>query len=69
MKIFYDCELRRPACVLIQAALGGDAVAAQAFDPAHWLLAPTPGMRLYEVDEGRLAKLVRMTQGGADAAR
>ena len=43
----YDCDLKRPACVLLQAVMGGDSSAVSRFFGAEsWLLAPTPGMRL-----------------------
>jgi hypothetical protein len=45
--IAYDCDLRRPGCVLLQAAMGGNAaVTGQLFDSETWLLAPTPGLVL-----------------------
>lgn len=45
--LVYDFDLKAPACVLIQAAYGCDTrnTAFDHFDPNHWLLAPTPGMR------------------------
>ena len=44
--LVYDFTLKAPACVLIQAGYGCDTrnEAFRGFDPAHWLLAPTPGM-------------------------
>lgn len=41
-----DVDLRRPACVLLQAGLGGDSHrVSQLFHSDTWLLSPTPGMR------------------------
>jgi len=57
-KIVFDIELMRPACVLIQAAMGGDPVTASAFPSETWLLVPTPGMTLYEVTPVQLRALV-----------
>ena len=39
-----DLKLRRPACVLLQAVMGGDIRVAHMFPAEHWLLAPTPDM-------------------------
>lgn len=58
----YDCKLRRPACALLQAVLGGDDGACTVFDSRHWLLSPTPDMRLYEVDQDRLRDLISITE-------
>jgi hypothetical protein len=45
--IVYDTDLRRPACVLLQAAMGGDLTAFRRFfgSSSDWLVAPTPGMK------------------------
>ena len=44
--LLYDTQLRRPACVLLQAVAGGDMNALnRLFDASVWLLAPTPGMK------------------------
>ena len=61
MKLLYDIELRRPACVLLQAIAGGDRFGlSRYFSSEQWLTAPTPGMRLIEGTEAeweRVAKL------------
>lgn len=46
--ILYDTELRRPACVLLQAVAGGDRAAFQRYfgGAEDWLTFPTPGMKL-----------------------
>lgn len=49
--LVFDVGLRRPACVLLAAALGGDVDLAVKFPSEAWLLAPTPGMQGYAVDE------------------
>lgn len=47
LRIVYDCGLKRPGCVLIQAAAGGDPYAVTELFPSEsWLIAPTPGMRV-----------------------
>lgn len=45
--LIYDLDLKAPACVLIQAAMGCGAspAALRHFDSRHWLITPTPGMR------------------------
>lgn len=45
--IVYDTDLRKPACVLLQAAMGGDLRAFRRFfgSASEWLVALTPGMK------------------------
>lgn len=45
--LIYDIELKRPACVLLQAAYGCGASpqALRYFGAESWLVAPTKGMR------------------------
>ncbi len=57
LKIAYDCTLRRPACPLLQAALGCDRLAGH-FDSEHWLTEPTPNMQVYQVTVEQLRELV-----------
>jgi len=47
IRLVVDTEQRRPACVLLQAAYGGDAGAVSMFDPGTWLVAPTPAMQMF----------------------
>lgn len=62
MKIVYDTKLHRPACVLLQAAMGGDhMVVGQTFDARLWLLTPTPDMALYEVTRDQPLQLATMS--------
>jgi len=60
MKIVYDAGLRRPACPLLQAALGGDSWIAGYFPSRLWLLAPTPDMKLYRLTEEQLLTLLEI---------
>jgi hypothetical protein len=62
MKIAYDCQLKRPACVLVAAGMGADSSLAQHFNTQDWLLAPTPDMAVYECTPDQLAKLVKITE-------
>lgn len=57
-RIIYDLVLKRPECVLLQAAMGGSVHVANLFPNDVWLLAPTPNMRGYEVTDRELAILV-----------
>lgn len=61
--IAYDIFLRRPGCVIIQAGLGCTINVAKEFpDSDVWLLAPTPDMRIYPVEnERQLDQLKRIT--------
>ncbi len=57
--IVYDLKLRRPGCVLLQAALGGSAGMANNFPTEHWLLAPTPDMKVYNISDEELAGVIK----------
>lgn len=54
----YDMRLRRPGCVLLQAAMGGDSHLAQRFPVESWLLAPTPDLKVFSVTEEQLQILI-----------
>jgi len=62
--IAYDCKLRQPGCVLVQAATATitGSTLAQHFDPDDWLLTTTPDMRIYEVTEQQLRRLSTITK-------
>lgn len=46
-KLVIDVKLMRPACVLLQACLGGDSsVLSRHFDAEDWLTSPTKDMRM-----------------------
>ena len=62
MKIAYDTKLMRPACVILAAAKGADVEPAHWFDSRHWLLEPTPDLKVYEVTDSELRRLVIMTE-------
>lgn len=54
MKIVFSPARRRPGCVLLQAAFGGDIPSEtfyRMFPPETWLVAPTDDMGAYPVDE------------------
>lgn len=59
--IIFDCELGRPACVLIQAAYGIDSYIAHEFPPNTWLISPTANMKRYKIEnEDQLEKLIKL---------
>ena len=60
-RIVYDADLRRPGCAIMQALGGAPSSVAQAFPTESWLLAPTPGMRVYRLKPGELAALIDIT--------
>jgi len=61
--IMYDCELRKPGCVLLQVMAN---IPTQVFykyfsDSSCWLLAPTPNLKCYPIRESQLAQLAKKT--------
>ena len=62
MKIAFDTEEMKPGCVLLQATMGCDSAMAHLFSTAHWLLAPTPNLKVYEVNDSQLDQLVEMVE-------
>lgn len=63
----FDCELRRPGCVLIQAAFGVNPAIAHEFPEETWLVSPTANMARYKIDSDyQLDKLVRMAIAATD---
>lgn len=63
MKIVFDTELRRPGCVLLQAAFGcGYPNLANQFPSETWLVQPTEHMRVFEVTAEQVPKLVEMSK-------
>ena len=66
MKIAYDCVLKRPGCVILQAAMGGSSAAASMFPVESWLISPTDNLSLYPVTRGQLKTLIEMTKVAMD---
>lgn len=58
-KVVIDVKQRRPGCVLLQAALGGDSGIVSTFPADSWLLAPTDDMRLIEGTPEQWASFTR----------
>lgn len=68
-KLVVDVKQRRPACVLLQAAFGGDSRALQFLSSDDWLISPTDDMRMvtgtaeqWKTFDAELAR--RRPQGG-----
>ncbi len=59
-RIAFDIKRMKPGCPLVQAGMGGDPRATDAFDPKTWLLSPTDDMQVYQVSGEQLKKLVKM---------
>jgi hypothetical protein len=57
--LVYDLKLRRPGCALLQAALGGSGGIAGQFPTEHWLLAPTPDMKSYNISDEQLRQVIK----------
>lgn len=60
-QIVFDVELRRPACVLLQAAYGVDSSVVYDFPANTWLTFPTKGMRVYEATDEQIEKLIEIS--------
>jgi len=58
MRLAFDIKLMKPACVLVAAGMGADTYLASKFNTRDWLLAPTPDMKVYEINDDQLAQLV-----------
>lgn len=63
MRLVFDMKLRRPGCVILQAAMGGDTRAANRLPAESWLVAPTDDMRVYEITEAELDQLAKYLGG------
>jgi hypothetical protein len=48
IRMLFDLELMRPACVILQAISGGDTAAFRRYfgGADNWLTSPTPGMKM-----------------------
>lgn len=64
-RLAYDLSQGKVGCVLLQAAMGGDARIASRIDTKDWLLAPTPNLRVYAMTDEQVEQLVAMHESGA----
>lgn len=60
--IVFDCTLRRPACPLLQSAMGGDTSLCGLFPAGSWLINPTPDMKVYRASREQIDKLIAMVE-------
>jgi hypothetical protein len=61
--LVYDTDLKAPACALIQAAYGcSSRQLHRFFEPKHWLVAPTPGMRKLAATDEQWYKAAVITE-------
>lgn len=67
--IVFDLVERRPACVLLQAALGGSPGIAQMFPTEKWLVSKTPDMQAYKIPEAELERVVKALGGRYEPPR
>ncbi len=59
----YDTVLKRPACVLVAAGMLADTWPCHKFKTEDWLLAPTPNMGRYPVENMEmLQKIINITE-------
>ena len=61
-RIVFDAKLKRPGCVLLQAAYGGITRIAHLFPVRSWLVAPTDDLHLYPLGPGHLDQLIEMVK-------
>ena len=59
MLIAYDCVLDRPGCAILQGSMGGDIdnYELALFGVGSWILAPTPNLKVYEINLEQLRRL------------
>lgn len=69
MKVAFDIKLMRPACVLVAAVYRADTRVPTRFDPNDWLLAPTPDMAVYEINDSQLDQLVKKVEANRSKSR
>ncbi len=68
-RIAFDIKLMRPACVILQAALGCDPSAAHRFSSEDWLTHLTPDMQVYPVTESQIDQLIVMVRRHKEKTR
>lgn len=63
IKLVYDPVLKKPGCVLLQAAYGcnHNCEAFRLFDTKDWLLSPTPDMAVMQGDFELWQKVAKIT--------
>lgn len=66
MKLAFDIELMRPACVLVAAGMGADSTVPARFPTESWLLSPTSDMKVYETSDEQLNALVGIVENNLE---
>jgi hypothetical protein len=61
--LVFDLTLCRPACVLLQAALGGSPGISLMFPAETWLVGMTPNLKAYAISEPDLKDAVESLGG------
>jgi hypothetical protein len=62
-RLVYDLDLKQPACAILQAAMGGEHLyLSRHFTSDHWLVQPTPGMKLMEASDEQWKKVAEITK-------
>jgi hypothetical protein len=60
--IAYDATLKRPGCILLQAAMRCASPNFQTLFPSSvWLVSPTPDMKVYRATHAELRRLAEIT--------
>jgi hypothetical protein len=62
MRLCYDIKLMRPGCVLLAAAMGGDTALSEQFNSDHWIIAPTPDLKVYETTPEQFNDVLAKTE-------
>jgi hypothetical protein len=70
VNLVYDCDLKRPACVILQAIHGGDNGTLMRLFPAEtWLVHPTPGMQLIAGTPAEWERAAQITKDAVAAGK
>ena len=62
LKIAFDIDQMRPGCSLLQAAYGCPPNLADLFPIESWLLEPSEGLRVYNIERQQLTQLIEKTR-------
>ena len=68
-RIVYDCKLKKPGCILLQAAMGGtvpNGLFYKYFPSETWLVDLTEGMKIHTITDELLPKLSAITKEKGD---
>lgn len=68
-RLAFDMELMRVGCPIVQAAMGGDTTIPGRMPDTAWVLAPTPDMKVYEIEDDEQLERIIKTMTELEAAR